>query len=68
MAKNVNYFDSRFTNAQLATMLKATYKELHGTDIDTSDMGRCTLAAKLEDLDRLTAALGAMTSVNKAVQ
>jgi len=51
MAKTVNYFDSRFTNAQLATMLKATYKELHGTDIDTSDMGRCTLAAKLEDLD-----------------
>ena len=38
MAKTVNYFDSRFTNAQLATMLKATYKELHGTDIDTSDI------------------------------
>lgn len=48
----INYFDSRYTNAQLAEMLERTHKAVTGEELDTTGMGRCTLAAKLEDLDK----------------
>jgi phosphonate transport system substrate-binding protein len=51
----------------------ALFKEMQGVkdnkglkDEKTSKVAE--IQAQLEDLDRLTAALGAMTSVNKAVQ